>query len=65
MVSGSGDQLQSVLPGFALESGKFALLTPTIKFLGAAIDPDLSFGDQSIIETCQIACHRFDGFQSS
>jgi hypothetical protein len=36
-VLGSGDQLQSVLARFVLESGKFALLTTTIKFLGAPI----------------------------
>jgi hypothetical protein len=35
MLSGSGEQLYSVLPRFALESGKFALLTPTIKFFVA------------------------------
>ena len=65
MVLGSGDQLQSMLPRFALEGGKFTLLTATIKFFSAAIDPDLSSGEQSVIETRQIACHRFDRFQSS
>ena len=65
VVLGSGDQLQSVLPRFALESGKFALLTTTIKFLGAPIHPDLSLGEESIIETGQIACHGFHGIESS
>ena len=51
MVSASGDQLQSVLPVLALEGGKFALLTRTIKFFSAPIHSDLSLGEQSIIET--------------
>jgi hypothetical protein len=65
MLSGSGDQLHSVLPGFALESAKFALLTPAMKFFGAPIHPDLSLGEESIIETGQIACHGFHGIESS
>jgi hypothetical protein len=65
MLSGSGDQLHSVLPRFALESGKFAWLTPTIKFFGAPIHPDLSLGEESIVKTGQIACHGFHGSESS
>lgn len=45
MPSGSEDQLHSVLPRFALESGKFVLLTPMIKFFAAPIQPDLSLGE--------------------
>jgi len=41
---GSGDQLHSVLSRFALQGGKFTLLTATIKFFSAAIFPDLSSG---------------------
>jgi len=44
MVSGSGDELQSVLPRFALEGGKFALLTTTIKFFGAPDLPRFALG---------------------
>ena len=53
--------MQSVLPRFALQGGEFALLTPPIKFFAAPIYPDLSLGEQSIIESVQIAGHRFDG----
>ena len=65
MVLGCGDKSQSVLPRFTVEGGEFALLTPPIKFFAAPIYPDLSLGEESIIETGQIAGHRFDGFQSS
>ena len=60
MVLGCGNKSQSVLPRFTVEGGEFALLTPPIKFFGAAIYPDLSLVEQSIIETGQIACQPFE-----
>jgi hypothetical protein len=50
---------------FALQEGKFALLTSTVEPLDALIYPSLSYRDQSIVKAGQNPGHGFDCFLPS
>jgi hypothetical protein len=57
-------QLQAEAAGFALQGGEVALLPALLKFRGAAVNPNLSLGNQPIVQAGQDAGHGLGGFQS-
>jgi hypothetical protein len=58
-------QLRAEAAGFALQAGEVALLSALLKFRGAAVDPNLPFGNQPIVQAGQEAGHRLDRSQSA